>query len=117
VEIELLKLIPGGGACIAVIAVVLIFLKAQREDRIESAKQSQHFIDEVRIITRSYQDNVNSIMANVAVNQRTFQDQIKEITDDHMKLTRETITAVKGLEGAVRELQQSSKYQTSRPPT
>lgn len=106
-EVELLKLVTGGGGVVACIVVVILFLK-QQEKQNETLKQiTERFNAEVATNQKSYQDQITALTAQTYANQKLYQDQIKTMIDDHMSVTRETISAVKSVEATVRQLQET----------
>lgn len=98
-EVELLRAIPGGGAVVGVIVLVILFLRHIKE------------------MHESYGSKIESSMATMAdkfnsehsATRQAFQSQIEKLTDQVLDVSRETSTAVKGLEDAVRDLQTKIK--------
>lgn len=104
-EAELLKLVTGGGGVVACIVVVILFLKQQEKTNELLRQITDRFNAENSANQKAYQDQITSLAAQTYANQKLYQDQIKTIIDDHMSITRETISAVKSVEATVRELQ------------
>ena len=50
---------------------------------------------------RSFQDQINALSTQQYSNQKSFQDQIQVLIDAHLKVSRETISALKALESTV----------------
>lgn len=114
-EVELLKLVTGGGGVVACIVVVILFLK-QQEKQNDTLKQiTDRFNTEVAVNQKAYQDQINALSAQTYANQKLYQDQIKIMIDDHMSVTRETISAVKSVEATVRELQSTVQGMMGKP--
>lgn len=110
--IDLIKLLPNGAATIAVIVVVVLFLKQQ--DKInEALKQITDTFNEQNMHNQKlYQDQIGTLSNQQFVNQKAFQDQVHSLIEAHLKVSRETITALKTLESTVGVI----KDKVSQPP-
>jgi hypothetical protein len=82
---DLIRLLPDGASAAAVIIVVMLFLKQQ--DRINLM---------VEAITKGFNEQVNG-------SQKLYQDQIQSLIDAHIKVSRETILALKSLEASLKD--------------
>jgi len=100
---DLIKLLPDGAGVVAVIVVVMLFLKQQ--DRISLTLESvtKGFNDQVFGSQKSFQDQVIQLTHQQFENQRLYQDQIQSLIDAHIKVSRETILALKSLEASLKE--------------
>jgi hypothetical protein len=101
-ETELLKLVTGGGGVVACIVVVILFLKNQEKQNETMRQITEKFSADNASNQKAYQDQITALAAQTYSNQKLYQDQIKTMIDDHMSVTRETITAVKSIEATVR---------------
>jgi hypothetical protein len=103
-ETELLKLVTGGGGVVACIVVVILFLKNQEKQNDNIKQITEKFSADNAANQKAYQDQITALAAQTYANQKLYQDQIKTMIDDHMSVTRETITAVKSVEATVRSV-------------
>lgn len=106
---EILKAVSGGGSAVAIIAVVILFLR-QQEKANEALRQiAEKFTAEVRDSQRAFQEQINIMMGTIGRSQKLYQDQIRGLIDDHMIVTRETVAAVRGLDATVRSVETTVK--------
>ena len=99
---EILKAMPNGGAVIALIAVVILFLKKQDRTDQMLGEITARFAAEVQSDRQAFQSQLAALMERSEVSQRLYMDQIKAIVGDYAILTRENITAVRELQRIVR---------------
>jgi uncharacterized membrane protein YvbJ len=104
-EIELLKMLPGGGSVAALIVTVILFLKQQEKWQINLGQITETFNNRVASTQAAFQDQINHLMSQNTENQKLYQDQIRLLIDGHLEVSMETIAALKSLENAVHELQ------------
>ncbi len=102
-EIELLKMLPGGGSAAALIVTVILFLKQQEKSQANLSLITETFNNRVASAQASFQVQINLLMTQTGENQKLYQDQIQNLIDRHLEISRETISAIKALELAVRE--------------
>jgi hypothetical protein len=100
---DLIKLLPDGASAVAVIVVVVLFLKQQ--DRINHMLESitKGFNDQVQGSQKTFQDQIFRLTGQQYENQKAYQDQIQSLIDAHVKVSRETILALKALETSLRD--------------
>ena len=100
---DLIRLLPDGASAVAVIFVVMLFLKQQ--DRINAMLESitQDFNDKVFDSQKAFQDQILRLGRQQYENQKMYQDQIQSLIDAHINVSRETIVALKSLECSLRE--------------
>ncbi len=100
---DLIKLLPDGASAVAVIIVVVLFLKQQ--DRINHMVESitKGFNDQVQESQKTFQDQIFRLTSQQYENQKAYQDQIQSLIDAHVKVSRETILALKALETSLRD--------------
>lgn len=115
-EIELLKMLPGGGSVVALIITVILFLKQQERMQLGLSQITETFNARVVSTQSAFQTQVNQLMNQNVENQKLFQEQVQLLIDGHLEVSRETIAALKALESAVHVLQISSKP-LSKPRT
>jgi hypothetical protein len=96
-------LLPDGASAVAVIVVVMLFLKQQ--DRINLMLESitKGFNDQVFDSQKAFQDQILRLTRQQFDNQKLYQDQIQSLIDAHVKVSRETILALKSLEASLKE--------------
>jgi uncharacterized membrane protein YvbJ len=104
-EIELLKMLPGGGSVAALIVTVILFLKQQEKWQINLGQITETFNNRVITTQAAFQDQVTHLMAQNTENQKLYQEQIRLLIDGHLEVSIETVAALKALENAVHELQ------------
>ncbi|RUL89370.1 hypothetical protein [Tautonia sociabilis] len=104
-EIELLKMLPGGGSVAALIVTVILFLKQQEKTQNGLTQITETFNSRVASAQASFQEQINRLMGQNAENQKLYQEQIQGLIDGHLEVSRETVAALKSLEAAVHELQ------------
>ena len=100
---DLIRMLPDGASAVAVIIVVMLFLKQQ--DRINLMLESitRNFNDQVGDSQKSFQDQILRLNRQQFDNQKLYQDQIQSLIDAHIKVSRETILALKSLESSLKE--------------
>jgi ABC-type transporter Mla subunit MlaD len=85
-DIELLKLLPGGGSVIGVIIVVMMFLRQQAATAAALA---------------TFADKLNT---HLTESQRAWQSQINTLFSDYVQVSKEQVAALKQLEALIRSL-------------
>ena len=100
---DLIRLLPDGASAVAVIVVVMLFLKQQ--DRINLMLESitKGFNDQVCDNQKAFQEQIVRLTRQQYENQKLYQDQIQSLIDAHIKVSRETILALKSLEVSLRD--------------
>jgi predicted ABC-type ATPase len=100
---DLIRLLPDGASAVAVIVVVMLFLKQQ--DRINAMLESitKSFNDQVGDSQKTFQEQILRLTRQQYDNQKRYQDQIQSLIDAHIKVSRETILALKSLEAGLKE--------------
>ena len=100
---DLIRLLPDGASAVAVIVVVMLFLKQQ--DRINNMLQSitKGFNEQVFDSQKTFHEQVLQLARQQSENQKLYQDQIQSLIDAHIKVSRDTILALKSLEGLLKE--------------
>ena len=100
---DLIRMLPDGASAVAVIIVVMLFLKQQ--DRINLMLESitRNFNDQVGDSQKSFQEQILRLNRQQFDNQKLYQDQIQSLIDAHIKVSRETILALKSLESSLKD--------------
>ena len=100
---DLIALLPDGASAVAVIVVVMLFLKQQ--DRINQMLESitKGFNDQVFDSQKAFQEQILRLARQQYENQKLYQDQIQSLIDAHIKVSRETIMALKSLEASLKD--------------
>lgn len=114
-EVELLKMLPGGGSVVALIITVILFLKQQERTQSSLGQITETFNARVVSTQSAFQEQINRLMNQNVENQKLFQEQIQLLIDGHLEVSRETIAAIKAMEHAVHELR--SRSQTTKSPS
>lgn len=113
-EVELLKMLPGGGSVAALIVTVILFLKQQERTQLSLGQITETFNARVVSTQSSFQEQINRLMIQNVENQKLFQEQIQLLIDGHIEVSRETIAAIKAMEHTVHELQLRSPTSKSQ---
>ena len=100
---ELIRLLPDGASAVAVILVVMLFLK--QHDKVNAMLESitKGFNEQVNDSQKAFHEQVVRLSDQQYENQKLYQDQIQSLIDAHIKVARETILALKSLENSLRE--------------
>ncbi|GAC1473637.1 MAG: hypothetical protein NVSMB9_22610 [Isosphaeraceae bacterium] len=100
---DLIRLLPDGASAVAVIIVVMLFLKQQ--DRINHMLETitRGFNDQVFDSQKAFQEQILRLTEQQHDNQKLYQDQVQSLIDAHIKVSRETILGLKSLEASLRE--------------
>ena len=109
IESELIKLATGGGGVVACILVVILFLKQQDKVNDLLKQIADKFSADIISYQKAFQDQLITLTAQSYSNQKLYQDQMKVMIDDHIELTKETITALKSNEATVRAIETTVK--------
>ena len=110
--VNLVKLIPDGLSVIAVIVVVILFLRQQDKsnevitslsDKQENliSQMMQRFNESIEKGRSSYQEQISKLANQNTDSQRQYQDQIQQMLQSHFKITKESIEALKTLETTI----------------
>lgn len=100
---DLIRLLPDGASAVAVIFVVMLFLKQQDRINIMLETITRDFNDQVIDSQKSFQEQILRLTRQQYDNQKLYQDQIQSLIDAHIKVSRETILALKSLESSLKE--------------
>jgi hypothetical protein len=100
---ELIHLLPDGASAVAVIIVVMLFLRQQ--DRINMMLEAitKGFNEQVNDSQRTFQEQILRLTTRQYDNQRLYQEQIQSLIDAHIKVSRESILALKSLEASLKD--------------
>jgi predicted ABC-type ATPase len=100
---DLIQLLPDGASAVAVIVVVMLFLRQQDRINLMLETITKGFNEQVNDSQKTFQEQVLQLTTRQYDNQRMYQDQIQSLIDAHIKVSRETILALKSLEGSLKE--------------
>jgi hypothetical protein len=100
---DLIHLLPDGASAVAVIFVVMLFLRQQ--DRLNAMVETitKGFNEQVNDSQKTFQEQVLRLATQQCDNQRLYQEQIQSLIDAHIKVSRETILALKSLEASLKD--------------
>jgi hypothetical protein len=104
-DIELVKLVREGGGIVATIVVVILFLRSNRAATLDLERIADRFTAETRGLAQSFQQQIQALMDQISLQQRAYQEQIRSLIDDHITVTRETVSAVRNLDATVRSVE------------
>ncbi len=100
---DLIGLLPDGASAVAVIIVVMLFLKQQDRISLTLETITRGFHDQVVDSRKAFQDQVLELTHLQFENQKHYQDQVQSLIDAHIKVSRETIMALKSLEVSLKD--------------
>ncbi len=100
---DLIRLLPDGASAVAVIIVVMLFLKQQDRINLMLETITRNFNEQVYDSQKAFQDQIIRLTRQQHDNQKLYQDQIQSLIDAHIKVSRETILALKFLEVSMKE--------------
>ncbi len=100
---DLIKLLPDGASAAAVIIVVMLFLKQQDRINLMLEAITRNFNEQVCDSQKAFQDQILRLAAQQFDNQKLYQEQIQSLIDAHIKVSRETIMALKSLESSLKD--------------
>jgi predicted ABC-type ATPase len=100
---DLIQLLPDGASAVAVIVVVMLFLRQQDRINLMLETITKGFNEQVNDSQKTFQEQILQLTTRQYDNQRMYQDQIQSLIDAHIKVSRETILALKSLEASLKE--------------
>ena len=100
---DLIRLLPDGASTVAVIIVVMLFLKQQDHINMMLESITKKFSEQVYDNQKSFQDQIIRLTRQQYDNQKLYQEQIQSMIDAHHKDSRETFLALKSLESSLKE--------------
>jgi predicted ABC-type ATPase len=86
-----------------VIFVVMLFLRQQDRLNVMLETITKGFNEQVNDSQKTFQEQVVRLTTQQYDNQRLYQEQIQSLIDAHIKVSRETILALKSLEASLKE--------------
>lgn len=98
---RLFELLPDGASVVAVITVVLLFLKQLDKANEYLQKAVSHFDARVYDAQKAFQAQILDLALRQGESQRHYQDQIKTMIDANLGAAKEIVIAMKSLEIAV----------------
>lgn len=101
-----MKLLPDGASVIAVIVVVIIFLKHQSEYHASLKEITKTFSERTVEMQHQFEMQVDRLSTNYLASEKIYQVQIQRLFDDFILVSRETIIAVKELDASVKSLRE-----------
>ena len=100
---ELIKMLPAGGSAVAVIMVVMLFLRQQDRLNLMVETITKGFNEQINDSQKTFQEQILRLTTQQFDNQRLYQSQIQSLIDAHIKVSRETILALKSLEASLKQ--------------
>jgi hypothetical protein len=100
---ELIKLLPDGASVIAVIVVIVLFLKQHDKINVMLTSITKEFNDHVYDSQKGFQDQLLTLASQQYEHQKLYQDQIQSLIDAHINVSKETILALKSLEVSIKD--------------
>lgn len=104
VPTELIKLLPDGAASIAIIVVVILFLKQQDKSAIMIKEISEAFQLTIKDLQQASLIQVTEMYRQNTESRTHFQSQIQTLMDGQMRLTQEVIETLHDLKLVVNSL-------------
>jgi predicted ABC-type ATPase len=99
---DLIKALPDGASAVAIIMVVILFLKQQERVNAMFETITKGFNEQAGETQKTFQDQILKLTSQQFDNQKSYQDQIQSLIDAHIKVSRETILAMKALEASLK---------------
>lgn len=116
VPVELIKLLPDATAAVAVIAVVMLFLKQQDKQAENVKEMTDSFQEAVRDLTKEHRELVTEIGRRETDSRVAFQAQIQTLLEANLGSRKELIDGFRDLkttiESTVRRTNDTSTKQT-----
>ncbi len=100
---DLVKLLPDGASVIAVIIVIVLFLKQHDKINLLLTNVTKEFHEHIYESQKGFQDQILKLSAQQFDHQKAYQDQIQALIEAHVNVTKETITALKSLEMSLKD--------------
>lgn len=91
---DLIKLLPDGANVIAVIVVVVLFLKQQEKFNAILKSITEDFHTQIKENQKAFQEQISALSNQYFTNQQAYQGQIQKLMDAHIAVTREVITTL-----------------------
>jgi hypothetical protein len=111
---ELISLLPDGASVAAVILVVVLFLKQHEKINAMLTAIAKDFNAHIHESQKGFHEQILGLTKQQYEHQKSYQDQIQALIDAHIKVSRETIMALKTLEASIRELKDGKERSHSR---
>jgi predicted ABC-type ATPase len=109
---DLIQLLPDGASAVAVIIVVMLFLRQQDRINLMLETITKGFNEQVNDSQRTFQEQILQLTSRQFDNQRLYQEQVQSLIDAHIKVSRETILALKSLETSLKEAKERGQVRT-----
>ena len=108
-------MLPDGASAVAVIVVVMLFLKQQERLNCMFESVSKGFNDQIFDSQKTFQEQVLYLTRQMHDNHKLYQDQIQSLVDAHIKVSRETIVAMKSLESSLKDAKNRGYVKAAGP--
>jgi len=106
IPVDLIKLLPDGANVVAVIVVVILFLKQQEKFNIILKNMTDDFHEQVKGNQKAFQDQITTLSEQYLSYQKLYQEQIQRLMDAHILVTREVITTLQEVKQNVSNINQ-----------
>ena len=106
IPVDLIKLLPDGANVVAVIVVVILFLKQQEKFNIILKNMTDDFHEQVKGNQKAFQDQITTLSEQYFSYQKLYQEQIQRLMDAHILVTREVITTLQEVKQNVSNINQ-----------
>jgi hypothetical protein len=113
---DLVKLLPDGASVVAVIVVIVLFLKQHDKINLLLSNVTKDFHDHIYESQKGFQDQVLKLSSQQFEHQKSYQDQIQALIEAHVNVTKETITALKSLEMSLKDAKERGKFKAKVDP-
>lgn len=112
---DLVKMLPDGTATIAVIAVVMLFLKQQDKATILLKEYTDSFQEAIANMAASHKSALDEMMRRESENRIHYQTQIESLMDSQLEVTREVTASIEKLASAVNEVRRYNEPAKTAP--
>lgn len=106
---DLVKMLPDGTATIAVIAVVMLFLKQQDKATALLKEYTDSFQEAIANMAASHKSALDEMMRRESENRIHYQTQVQSLMDSQLEVTKEVTASIEKLASAVNELRRSNE--------
>lgn len=113
VPVELFKLLPDATAAVAVIAVVMLFLKQQDKQAENVKEMTDSFQEAVKDLTTQHRESIAEVGRRETESRIYYQTQIQTLLESNLDSRKELIDGFRDLKVSI----ESSARRYNEPPT
>lgn len=91
---DIIQFLPEGSSIIAVVVIVILFLRHQREQMRDWKEAIGTYNERIRQVTVDFNVQINKLTLELVEAKKSYQEQVKDLFDKFFALSRETITSI-----------------------